>query len=97
MNQSQTTLEYGYNVVFERTRNGYRVTVPAPDGLATTGDTLEEARDNAASLIATTVVQYRANGFGVPAPDTEIALEVEASTFQRAEERFYFPTLSITR
>lgn len=46
MNQPQTTLEDGYNVVFERDESEYVATVPSLNYLSARGETLDEARDN---------------------------------------------------
>ncbi len=64
--------EYRYTVVFEPAEEGgYVVTVPALPGLATEGDTLEEARAMAKDAIRGYLESLRKHGEAIPVEQGE--------------------------
>lgn len=79
------TLEYGYNVVFERQKDGgFCATVPALGYITTEGDTLEEARAMAEDMIALYLDSLREDGLDIPEPDVkEVVTERISVAFSR--------------
>ncbi len=66
------TLEYGYNVVFEKQADGiYVATVPTLNYIATYGETLDEAREMAKDMIALFLESLRRDGLEIPVPDAK--------------------------
>ncbi len=71
-----TTTEYTYTVVFHpEPESGYTITVPALPGCISYGETIEEARRNAAEAIEGYLEGLRKHGDPIPAseeyPDKE--------------------------
>lgn len=61
------SLEYSFTVLFEPAEEGgFVVTCPALPGLVTEGDTMEEARENAADAIRGYIESLRKDGLPVP-------------------------------
>ena len=67
-------MKHAFTVVFDKTEEGYVVTVPILPGLVTEGRTLEEARVMAADAIRCHVESLRKDGEPVP---LEIEVDVE--------------------
>jgi len=66
--QTVTVEEHTYTAVFEPAEEGgYVVSFPAIPGIATQGETLEEARDMAADLLRGYLEILRENGRPLPA------------------------------
>ena len=74
-------MKHAFTVVFDRTDEGYTVTVPALPGLVTEGRTLDEARAMALDAIRCHIESLVQDGEPVPV-ETEVdveRLEVELS------------------
>ena len=68
--ESIRTNEYAYNILIEPAEEGgYVVTCPSLRGLATQGETLEEARAMAADAIEGYLELLREDGLSIPASD----------------------------
>jgi predicted RNase H-like HicB family nuclease len=63
-----------FTVVFDRTEEGYTVTVPALSGLVTEGRTLDEAREMALDAIRCHVESLLKDGEPVPV-ESEVDVE----------------------
>ncbi len=67
-------MKRAFTVVFDKTEEGYTVTVPALPGLVTEGRSLEEARSMAADAIRCHIESLRKDGEPVP---SEMEVDVE--------------------
>ena len=67
---------YRYTVIFEPAEEGgYCVFVPALNGLATQGETLEEARDMARDAIEGYIECFKDKGIPIPTEDANLTQE----------------------
>ena len=67
-------MKRAFTVVFDKTNEGYTVTVPALPGLVTEGRTIDEARAMAFDAIRCHVESLRKDGEPVPV-ETEVDVE----------------------
>lgn len=75
MEETVAEREYRYTVFFEPAEEGgYIVTCPALPGMATEGETLEEARAMAKDAIRAYLESLRKDGLQIP-PDKDIRLD----------------------
>ncbi|MBS0181209.1 MAG: type II toxin-antitoxin system HicB family antitoxin [Nitrospira sp.] len=75
MEEAVAEREYRYTVFFEPAEEGgYIVTCPALPGMATEGETLEEARAMAKDAIRAYLESLRKDGLQIP-PDKDIRLD----------------------
>jgi len=83
-----TAHQYRYTVLFEPAEEGgYVVTCPSLPGLVTEGDTLEEARANAAEAIRGYLESLAKDGQPIPPEDPEPRSKIIAETVAVAIEQ----------
>jgi antitoxin HicB len=83
-----TAHEYRYTVLFEPAEEGgYVVTCPSLPGLVTEGDTLEEARANAAEAIRGYLESLAKDGQPIPPEHPEPRSKIIAETVAVAIEQ----------
>jgi len=79
--------EYHYTVLFEPAEEGgFIVTCPSLPGLVTEGDTLEEARHNAAEAIQGYLESLAKDGLPFPPEDPQARVEIIKETIAVAVE-----------
>jgi antitoxin HicB len=83
-----TAHQYRYTVLFEPAEEGgYIVTCPSLPGLVTEGDSLEEARANAAEAIRGYLESLAKDGQPIPPEDPEPRARIIAETVAVAIEQ----------